>query len=231
VAQNLGMARAIIAPHAGVFSAFGFSCADIERTRIRGAVRPWAAAVLPELERLFADLCGEALRTSAEWGFAEAEVTVERSVDLRYRRQASELTVALPPGPLTPAVLEEARKTFDEEHEKTFGHSFREGPVEMVSVRLVSRIPRPRPPIEAEKAKEGVRRPAPAASRRAYFGPKTGFVDTPVVQEVLVGAPPREGPLLVDRYDTTVVVPPGCTLSAAPGGSLVIDVGTGGPHA
>ena len=232
VAQNLGMARAIIAPHAGVFSAFGFSCADIERTRIRGAVRPWTPlAVLPEIERMFAELSEEALRTSAEWGFGHAEVTIERSVDLRYSRQASELTVALPPGPLTPAVLEEARRAFDAEHERTFGHSFREGSVEMVSVRLVSRIPRPRPPIEAEKAKQRVRGAAAAGSRRAYFGPQVGFVDTPVVQEVRIGAPPLAGPLLVDRYDTTVVVPPGCTVFAAPGGSLVIDIGTGGPHA
>ncbi len=227
VAVNLGMAQAIIAPHAGVFSAFGFCCADIERTRVRGAVRPWAPEVLPEVERLFADLAGEALRTSAEWGFAEGEVVIERSVDLRYRRQASELAVGLPSGPLTAAVLEAARRSFDAEHEKTFGHSFPDADAEMVSVRLVSRIPRPRPPLGAERE----HRPPAPVFRKAYFGPRTGFVETQVVADLVTGAPPTSGPLLVDRYDTTVVVPPGCTASAAVGGALVIDIQTGGPHA
>ena len=231
VARNLGMSRAIIAPYAGVFSAFGFCCADIERTRIRGAVRPWVPDVLPEIEHLFDELSIEALRTSAEWGFAAADVAIERSVDLRYRRQASELAITLPAGALTARVLEEARRAFDAEHEKTFGHSFPEACAEVVSVRLVSRIARPRPPLEAERAKDLAGSPSAKRTRRAYFGPKTGFVDTLVVEDLRVGMPPRKGPLLIDRYDTTVVVPPECTVSAAPGGALVIDIGTGGPHA
>jgi N-methylhydantoinase A len=56
-------------------------------------------------------------------------------------------------------------------------------------------------------------------------------VDTPVVEDVPLGAPPLAGPLLIDRYDTTIVVPPGCTAFAAEGGALVIDIGEGGPHA
>jgi N-methylhydantoinase A len=230
VARNLGMARAVVAPHAGVFSAFGFSCADIERTRIRGAVRPWVPDVLPEVEGLFAELSGDALRTSAEWGFAAAEVVVERSVDLRYRRQASELTVTLPPGALDAAALEGARRAFDAEHEKTFGHSFPDAGTEMVSVRLVSRIARPRPPVTARSVLQA-RPPGAPCSRSAYFGPETGFVDTPVVEDVLPGGPPLPGPVLIDRYDTTIVVPPGCTVTAAEGGALVIDIGTGGSHA
>ena len=81
------------------------------------------------------------------------------------------------------------------------------------------------------RAESRAERPAEGRIRKAYFGPQVGFVDTPVVEDLRTGAAPVPCPLLIDRYDTTVVVPPGCTVSAAPGGTLVIVVGTGGSHA
>jgi len=71
---------------------------------------------------------------------------------------------------------------------------------------------------------------AGASSRKAYYGPRVGIVDTAVVPESRVGATPLPGPLLIDRYDTTIVVPPGCSVREAGGGSLVIDVGAEETH-
>jgi N-methylhydantoinase A len=229
VAQNLGMLKAIIAPNAGVFSAFGFACADIERCRVRGVIRPWTVSSLPEVNRLFDYLAKEAVHTSSNWGFMQAAVEVDRYADLRYRRQASEISVALPPGPLSEQNSLDARRAFDAEHEKTFGHCFRDADVELVSIRLVSRIRRPRPPLgggpEETRATTHERR-----TRKAYFSPQAGLVDAPVVDESEVGRVPLSGPLLIDRYDTTIVVPPGCSIQAADGGTLIITVGKEDPR-
>lgn len=230
VAQNLGIPRAIIAPHAGVFSAFGFACADIERCRIRGIVRPWTPAVLPEVETLFEELAREAVDTSAAWGFGRARVELERSVDLRYRNQASEISISIPAGRLTAAKLRLVRSAFDAEHAKTFGHSFRDAPVELVSIRFVSRIVRPRPPLaERAQAAHGAALGMPR-SRKAYFG-TAGVIDTPVVAEHRLGSSSIRGPVLIDRYDTTIVVPPGCSIRAGAGGCLIITVGKERRHA
>jgi N-methylhydantoinase A len=47
--------------------------------------------------------------------------------------------------------------------------------------------------------------------RAAYFGAGHGVIPTPVVGRDDLDARPRPGPLLIDEYDATTLVPPGCT--------------------
>ena len=49
-------------------------------------------------------------------------------------------------------------------------------------------------------------------SRLADFGEEHGTIETPVRSRGSIGADPIPGPLLIDEYDTTVVVPPGWTV-------------------
>lgn len=53
VAKGLNIRQAIVAPYAGVFSAFGFACADIERNRLLGFNHAWEESVIPRLTPLF----------------------------------------------------------------------------------------------------------------------------------------------------------------------------------
>ena len=41
-----------------------------------------------------------------------------------------------------------------------------------------------------------------------YFGPRTGWVKTPVIDRLDLDDAPSEVPLVVEEYDSTVVVPP-----------------------
>ena len=225
IARGLGIRRAIVAPYAGVFSAFGFACADIERYWIRGFARPWEGSALDELNTLFGELAAEAAASSRDWGQAESQIEFARYADLRYRQQASELSIPLPAGQLDGSDLASARDAFHAEHEKTFGHAFPGSPLEVASVRLASRIPLARPTLSDATASETDQQPATGGRRKAYFGDEAGFVETGVVAEAELDDTPRNGPLLIDRYDTTFVVPPGCQIRAAAGGSLVIDIG------
>ena len=47
-----------------------------------------------------------------------------------------------------------------------------------------------------------------AAERVAYFGPEFGSIETPVCARSGVGTQWRPGPLLVEEFDSTTVVPP-----------------------
>jgi N-methylhydantoinase A len=49
-------------------------------------------------------------------------------------------------------------------------------------------------------------------------------VDTPIVARGAMGEAPRQGPLIVESYDTTVVVPPGTAVRADTVGNLILDV-------
>ena len=46
------------------------------------------------------------------------------------------------------------------------------------------------------------------ADRKIYFGPQFGWLDTPVVERLDLNKNPTEGPVLVEEYDSTIVVPP-----------------------
>jgi N-methylhydantoinase A len=54
-----------------------------------------------------------------------------RAADVRYRRQAYELTVPLVAGPITRASLDALATNFHEKHRQTYGHA-RERPVSLL---------------------------------------------------------------------------------------------------
>jgi len=66
---------------------------------------------------------------------------------------------------------------------------------------------------------------ARGGERRAYFGPAHGIMATPVLARGELAATPRPGPLLVDEYDATTLVPPGCAARLDAHGNIVITTG------
>ena len=64
-----------------------------------------------------------------------------------------------------------------------------------------------------------------AGSRRAYFGREHGTLTTPVLARADLGPLPRPGPLLIDEYDATTLVPPGATAGLDAHGNILIATG------
>jgi N-methylhydantoinase A len=64
------------------------------------------------------------------------------------------------------------------------------------------------------------------ARRAVYFGPEHGQFDAPVLSRHSLGRTPRAGPLLIQEYDTTIVVPPDCNAAVDDHGNVVIGIGT-----
>src|SRR5207247_2442506 len=51
---------------------------------------------------------------------------------------------------------------------------------------------------------------ASGTARPAYFGARHGLLQTPILARAELTSAPRWGPLIVEEYDATCVVPPGC---------------------
>jgi N-methylhydantoinase A len=219
IAAELGIKRVIVPPLPGVFSAFGLLVADTEhhatqslRMRLDRADAERIASVLAALratghERLVRD------------GFPPDRHLSRASALARYLGQSSEIAVPLPDGPVTPAVIAES---FGQEHERTYG--FRapaEEPVELMGLSVMARgLPdQPRLPGRIPPASS----PVPA-ERQAWF-PASGWVATPVVDRAGLGAEPRSGPLLVQEYDATCLVPAGMTAAVDEFGAIRLQAG------
>ena len=65
------------------------------------------------------------------------------------------------------------------------------------------------------------RETAAPTSRPAYFGDEHGWLETPVLSRADLGAA-RAGPLVIEEYDATCVVPPGAQAEVDAAGNLVI---------
>ena len=183
LAEALHMRRIIVPPSPGLFSAFGLLYADVEHHYSRTFRRLLRQVDVDELNAAWERMVAEAVAQLAADGFTASQQRMRRTVTMHYQGQTFELSVPVPDGPLTTpsiAVLEEA---FGQEHERTYGHrAGPEEPVELVTMQVVGQgLPeRPRVPAQLRVALPVEARRVPA--RQAYFGPQTGWLDTPVVQ-------------------------------------------------
>ncbi|HYF18944.1 MAG TPA: hydantoinase B/oxoprolinase family protein, partial [Ramlibacter sp.] len=223
LARTLGMRRVIVPPAPGVFSAFGLLDTPVEHSYSRTCLRALDAQALAGLNASMADLRATAAEDVQGAGYGSAQVQWSHAADVRYRGQASQLTVKLGAGGLDPAALSQVRADFEADHEKTFGYRSPEEPLEVVNLRLSARVARV---TEEDAAAGGLQeqRSAGGTRRRAYFGPQRGWVEVPVLQRSALGRQPVEGPAIVEQYDTTIVLPYGARASVDAQGNIVVDV-------
>jgi len=162
-------------------------------------------------------------------GHARNALEILRFADLRYAGQAHEITipvaiagVADDPGELDFVRLAEA---FGNEHERTYGHQAEREEVECVALRVVARVASDGVP-QALKAAVNPGGSAQALGRRlAWFGPRHDLIETPVIGRMSLAAAPRPGPLIVEEYDSTCVVPPGWSAALDLQGNIVLTAG------
>jgi N-methylhydantoinase A len=221
MARLLGIRRVVVPPAPGLFSAVGLLQAVHEQDFVQTFFAPLAGLAPAALTSAFAALEARARAALAAEGLGGAAVVCDRLADLRYVGQAYELTVPAPAGALGPADLTALAARFGQEHERTYGHRADDEPVELVNLRVVARV--------AGGARPPLRLPAGAAAgageRLAYFGPPDGWRPAPVLARADLAATPRPGPLIVEEYDATTVVPPGCAAWRDQWENIVIEVG------
>jgi N-methylhydantoinase A len=228
LARALDVKRAIVPISPGLFSAFGLLFADAEHHYVRTFFRRTRELDILELQAAVMDLLTEAQTTLAAEGYLPSRQTLRWQADLRYAGQSFELTVPLEP-PVDAEEVERLRDRFAREHERTYGHRMgSDAPIDLVNLRLVAagQPDRPRVPSDAQLRQAG-RRLAQAAgprSRRAYYG-SAGVIETPVVDRPALAGGRAEGPLIVEEYDATTVVPPGCSARLDEWGNIVIEIG------
>jgi N-methylhydantoinase A len=221
MARELGIYRVLVPPAAGLFSAFGLLEADLERHLVQtfgGRIEEIDCA---GLNATFARMERAARAAMADGG---DRVVCQRRADVRYAGQAYELTVPVQDGEIGPSELAALARAFVDEHERTHGHQATDEPVELVNLRLVARIDRPRTASGLPLSGGRERGLGDEGSRPAYFGPVHGTLNTPLLSRSHLDTAPRQGPLIVEEYDATVVVPPDCHAGLDAAGNIVIEV-------
>ena len=224
MAQALSMGRIVVPPSPGLFSSFGLLYADVEHHYSRTFRCLVRSVPLDELNEVWDRLVDEARDQLALDGFSPSRAKVRRSANMHYQGQTFELTIPVPEGRLDERDMAELEEAFGQEHERTYGHrAGPDEPLELVNVQVVgygvsdrSRVPGK---IVTDRPEAG-KCPAP---RRAFFGAGDGWLETPVLFRSNLETP-RAGPVIIEEYDATCVVPPRARAALDADGNIVIDL-------
>jgi len=208
VADELGIARIVIPRWPGITAALGLLAADIRHDLARGLVLPAGAEPAAALDAVLQELEAEARPL-----VAGARARLHWSLDVRYRGQAYELTVPLPPRPATAATVARAMRSFHAAHRRAYGHASPGAPTEIVTVRCRATVRLPAPRISA----------APAAPHPPGERPVEGVRHAVLDRAALDDDARLSGPAILEQEDSTVVVPPGWTLRGAGDGTLILE--------
>jgi N-methylhydantoinase A len=203
LAAELGVKTVFVPPLAGFFSAVGLLFARHEYHDVRTCQVDPRAASPEDLERLFREM-----RSSIERQLPPgSEINWVRSADVRYRGQSWEIEVGLPDGVLHGSALAELINRFESEHELLYGFRHEPGsPVQVRAVRLSAVGPGRSQQFATAVAKGARLSSAPTTSRSAQFDGAARSAK--ILTRAAIGSAEVAGPVLIDEYDTTVVVPP-----------------------
>jgi N-methylhydantoinase A len=204
LAEELQIPEVIVPPAPGAFSALGLVASDLKRD--------YSRTLYADLATIDPARVGEVIAGMEQAGqevLRAARVPAERQVllrqaDVRYRRQAYELTVPIADGTVSRATLNELAEAFHARHEQTYGHANRGERVQLVNLRVtaIGRLPDLVLKQKADAAAARVR------SRSVWF-PDSGFRAIPVHwRDGLVPGTQIEGPAIIEAMDSTTVVPP-----------------------
>jgi N-methylhydantoinase A len=225
MAQSLGIRRVLIPQAAGVFSSFGLLYSDVAYhvTRTRKTLLQDAAPA--EIAALFDTLAAEATDRLRADGFSATQIVLNRSALMRYHGQSFELEVPVPERIDSQAAIHAMEEAYGMEHERTYGHrADADEPVELVTLKVIGTgLPDVSRAAAAAKQRPARRAAIAAGIRRAYFGPTHGWLETRVLDRADL-AIPQPGPCIIEEYDCTCVVPPGCVAELDPFGNIVIAV-------
>jgi N-methylhydantoinase A len=220
LARALEIRRVLVPISPGVFTAVGMLASDLQHHFVRAHPALLATLSLGAVNDALEGLARDARATLDLEGYADDGVGLEFQADVRYVGQGSELTIPLVAGVVDPTSLAALRQAFRKEYATSYGYTPDED-LELVNLRLIATGRRP-----GRLTFEGVRPPAerraPAGHRPVSFERGAPALDTTVLRREDLSATPVTGPVIVESYDSTVVVPPRCEVAADDRGNLVI---------
>ena len=211
LAEMLDITRLVVPPFPGVFSSFGLLVANVEHHFVQTYFKTFDQLDLAEFSGIMERLWNEGRSQLHTEGFDDSAQEITTQVDMKYVGQVSELSVSMPTERITPQTLIDLGEAYDREHLQTFGYHT-DAPYQLVNVRVIARglSSKSRVPERLELPQSANQGPS---QRPVYFGANQGWTDTPVVDRAYVAQNPGSGPMIIEEYDSTTVVPPGWSAS------------------
>ena len=214
LSRGLGIPHVLVPPMASTLSAFGMLAADVIKDYTRTIMLPGSTPI-PNLSALLETLARRGYNEILAENIPPNRIRLERFLDIRYRGQSYELIVPF---------SEDVYNDFHRYHERQYGYANITASVEVVNLR-VRAIGQGTPPALQPRPFKGPRPDAALiGSRSVIFS--GGSLETPFFRaELLEPGNCLEGPAVVVRSDTTILMGPSDRGKVDEFGNLFIEVG------
>ena len=241
LARELDIRTIIIPKVSSAFCAFGEILSDMKHTYLSSCVMRLSQMDYERANQLLAGMEARGRRELAEVGVTPEQISVQRSLDLRYVDQIHECQVDMPSVGLSdsglassdlasaafsPQVIDHVAEAFHRRHEELYTYCERDNVIELINVEstVIGQVTRPQLPILARgQADPANPRHAQSGERPALFEELESFCMTPVFDgaKLLVGNV-LHGPAIIEEETTTLVVFPGWQAQLQDPGAYVL---------
>ncbi|HKG27151.1 MAG TPA: hydantoinase/oxoprolinase family protein [Thermomicrobiales bacterium] len=221
VAEEMGIRRVVVPPHPGLFSALGLLVADLERTYRQTSIARLADEAIPEVLAVFARLRADAEAEFAGYGYDPAQVEIATHLEMRYRGQGFELLVPVELDLVAREGVPYLARAFQNVHQARYSTRHPAGVVEVVTYRLVGRIPADRSVLDHLTDRSSDGQPEIEESRVTFRGESQPC--TFLWRNSLPAGFRAQGLAIVEEATATTLVPPGWSLTVEASGALGLE--------
>ncbi len=204
LARELAIPTVLVPPNPGITSALGCLLVDVRHDLSTMFLAQADTVDDAEVEGEFAKLEDEAHELLVQEGVPEAQMSLQRLLDMRYLGQWRSMSVRAD----SPLDIPAAVARFHDEHEREHNYRRDDAPVEIyrVTVHAVGVTPKP----ELARHERTGARPEPIGHRSVHFEEGDAHAETPVYERSDIPAGTSlAGPAIIEQLDSTVVIPPG----------------------
>ena len=209
LANEIGIDRILISKLASGLCAYGQIISDVKYNFMAPApYRLDSENVDVTLQGLFDGLESRGRDQLTKDGFAEKDIHITRTLDMRYTGQVHECTVEVDAFDITPSSISTLVEAFHERHEELYMYSERHSAIEVVNVEstIVGRVERPE---RMKQSKGNGADTAKTGSRKVVFSSDGARIETPIYDGSKLGAGDHiQGPAVIEEETTTLVIDP-----------------------
>ncbi|MBT4486315.1 MAG: hydantoinase/oxoprolinase family protein, partial [Rhodospirillaceae bacterium] len=220
LAAELGIREVIVPPIPGGFSALGLVATDLKRDYVKTHFISLDQADTDAVSAAFSEMEASAQRMLRAAKIPEQDWVLERAADLRYGRQAYELTIPAQTGAVTTETLDQLARLFHEKHRQTYGHDNPDETIQLVNLRVtaIGRFE------NIELSYTGKTEGSSLKGSRSVWFRQGGRCDCAVHDCARLGIGTEVvGPAVIEAVDTTIVIPPGWRARMNPTGHILME--------
>lgn len=224
IAAELEVPKVLVPANPGIIAAIGLLATDETYEYVATESFTFDNVDPSSIQRSYKQLEAKAVARLDSENIAEDRRKIQWLADARYEGQGYEVRFSVPKGTIDEQWLAEVEKAFHAAHLEEFGHQFANGVVEVINIRVdasavMNELPTPLPNTTGGLESAHVEtRPVTFDVEGKPTTVNTGFYE----REKLGVGTEFVGPVIIEQYDSTVVVPPGFSGVVDEVGNLVL---------